>query len=247
MTDWFSEPHFWERVYPLMFSAERDERAHEEVANLLELVGIEKGRVLDLCCGPGRHSVPLAKAGFDVTGLDISGFLLDRARARAQAAKVDIDWVHEDMRNYAMPEGFDLVINLYTSFGYFAQQSDDLKVLRNIVSSLTEGGAVVLDVVGKEALAGQLPLNQQPTVEHDGSLLIERIEVVDDWSRAKVQWMFIRGDTVERFDFEHTLYSGRELRELMNWAGLSDVSLYGGLDGRAYGPGAQRLVALGRR
>ncbi|MBV1857673.1 MAG: class I SAM-dependent methyltransferase [Nannocystaceae bacterium] len=247
MTDWFAQPHFWERVYPLMFSAERDERAHEEVANLLELVGMHRGRALDLCCGPGRHSVPLAKAGFDVTGLDISEFLLERARARAQAAKVDIDWVHEDMRNYAMPEGFDLVINLYTSFGYFAQQSDDLKVLRNIVSSLTEGGAVVLDVVGKEALAGQLPLERQPTVEHDGSLLIERVEVVDDWSRAKVQWMLIRGDSVERFDFEHTLYSGRELRELMNWAGLSDVSLYGGLDGRPYGPGAQRLVAVGRR
>ena len=84
-------------------------------------------------------------------------------------------------------------------------------------------------------------------MERDGSLLIERIEVVDDWSRAKVQWMFIRGNEVERFDFEHTLYSGRELRELMNWAGLSDVTLYGGLDGRPYGPGAERLVAVGRR
>ena len=247
MTDWVSQPHFWERVYPLMFSAERVGRAHEEVAHLLDLVGISNGRALDLCCGPGRHSVPLAKAGFDVTGLDISDFLLGRAQARAQAAKVDIDWVHEDMRNYAMPEGFDLIINLYTSFGYFAQQSDDLKVLRNLVSSLTEGGAVVLDVAGKEALAGQLPLERQPTVEHDGSLLIERIEVIDDWCRARVQWMLIRGDSVERFDFEHTLYSGRELRELMNWAGLSDVSLYGGLDGRPYGPGAERLVAVGRR
>jgi len=247
MTDWFAQPHFWERVYPLMFSAERDERAHEEVANLLELTGIWSGRALDLCCGPGRHSVPLAKAGFDVTGLDISDFLLERARTRAEASKVEIDWVHEDMRNYAMPEGFDLVINLYTSFGYFAQQSDDMKVLRNIASSLTDKGAVVLDVAGKEALAGQLPLDRQPTVERDGSLLIERVEVVDDWSRAKVQWMFIRGDHVERFDFEHTLYSGRELRELMNWAGLSDVTLYGGLDGRPYGPGAERLVAVGRR
>ena len=247
MTDWFSQPHFWERVYPLMFSAERDERAHEEVAHLLDLTGIRSGRALDLCCGPGRHSVPLAKAGFDVTGLDISDFLLDKARERAEAAKVEIDWVGADMRHYAMPEGFDLVINLYTSFGYFAQQSDDMKVLRNIAASLADGGAVVLDVVGKEALAAQLPLNRQPTVERDGSLLIERIEVVDDWGRAKVQWMFIRGSEVERFDFEHTLFSGRELRELMNWAGLSDVRLYGALDGRPYGPGAERLVAVGRR
>ncbi len=247
MTDWFSQPQFWERVYPFMFSAARDEQAHEEVAQLVELTGITGGRALDLCCGPGRHSVPLAKAGFDVTGLDISDFLLERAAARAETAKVEVDWVREDMRNYAMPGGFDLVINLYTSFGYFSQSSDDMKVLRNIASSLTEGGAVVLDVVGKEALAGQLPLDRQPTVEHDGSLLIERIEVVEDWGRAKVQWMLIRGKSVQRFDFEHTLYSGRELRELMNWAGLSEVKLFGGLDGRPYGPGAQRLVAVGRR
>ena len=247
MTDWFSQPDFWERIYPLMFSAEGDDLAHEEVANLLDLTGITSGRALDLCCGPGRHSVSLAKAGFDVTGLDISDFLLARAKDRAEAAKVQIDWVNEDMRNYAMPEGFDLVINLYTSFGYFAQQSDDMKVLRNIAASLAEGGAVVLDVVGKEALAGQLPLDRQPTAEHDGSLLIERIEVVEDWGRARVQWMFIQGDNVQRFDFEHTLYSGKELRELMNWAGLSDVTLYGGLDGRPYGPGAERLVAVGRR
>jgi SAM-dependent methyltransferase len=236
MTDWFSKPDFWERIYPLMFSAEGDELAHEEVANLL-----------DLCCGPGRHSVSLAKSGFDVTGLDISDFLLARAKERAESAKVQIDWVNEDMRDYAMSDGFDLVINLYTSFGHFAQQSDDMKVLRNIASSLAEGGAVVLDVVGKEALAGQLPLDRQPTVERDGSLLIERVDVVEDWGRARVQWMFIQGDTVQRFDFEHTLYSGKELRERMNWAGLSDVTLYGGLDGRPYGPGAERLVAVGRR
>ncbi|MCR9162198.1 MAG: class I SAM-dependent methyltransferase [Nannocystaceae bacterium] len=247
MTDWFAQPDFWERIYPLMFSPDGDDLAHEEVANLLDLTGKTGGRALDLCCGPGRHAVSMAKRGFDVTGLDISDFLLARAKERAASAKVQIDWVNEDMRNYAMPEGFDLVINLHTSFGYFAQQSDDMKVLRNIAASLAEGGAVVLDVVGKEALAGQLPLDRQPTVEHDGSLLIERVEVVEDWGRARVEWMFIQGDTVQRFDFEHTLYSGKELRELMNWAGLSDVSLFGGLDGRPYGPGAERLVAVGRR
>ncbi len=247
MTDWFAQPGFWERVYPLMFSNARYDSAFEEVAQLVELAGIERGRALDLCCGPGRHSVPLAKRGFDVTGVDISPYLLEQARSRSESAKVQIDWVREDMRTFSSPGGFDLVVNLSTSFGYFALQSDDMKVLRNMVESLTEGGAVVLDLVGKEALAERLPLDRQPTVEHDGSMLIERIDVVDDWSRAKVEWLLLRGDAVERFHFEHTLYSGRELRDLMSWAGLSEVMLYGGLDGRPYGPGAERLVAVGRR
>ncbi len=247
MTDWFDDPGFWQRVYPLMFSQAGYDRAFDEVEQVLELTGVEAGRALDLCCGPGRHSIPLAKRGFDVTGVDLSPFLLERAQERSVSAKVQIDWVHQDMREFSAPDGFDLVVNLYTSFGYFALQSDDLKVLRNMADSLREGGCVVLDVTGKEALAERLPLDRQPTVEVDGSMLIERVNVVDDWSRAQVEWLLLRDDTVQRFHFEHTLYSGRELRELMNWAGLSDVQLYGGMDGRPYGPGAERLVAVGRR
>ena len=189
MADWFDDPGFWQRVYPLMFTQARYDAAFGEVEQLVELTGVESGRALDLCCGPGRHSVPLARRGFDVTGVDLNDFLLEQARIRSREAKVEIDWVREDMRNFAVPGGFDLVANLYTSFGYFARQSDDMKVLRNMVESLAEGGTVVVDVVGKEALAERLPLNRQPTVELDGSMLIERLEVVDDWSRAKVEWL----------------------------------------------------------
>lgn len=247
MSDWFVEEGFWERVYPLMFSPERFEGANDETQLLLELSGVSSGRVLDLCCGPGRHAVPLARAGLQVTGVDLSAYLLDKARARAAEAKVAVDWVRRDMREFVEPGAYDLVVNLATSFGYFAMQADDMKVLQNMVESIHDEGVIVLDMVGKEALAERLPLNRQPTQERDGSLLIQRVEVHDDWGRARSEWLLIRGNEVQRFDFEHTLYSGRELRELMNWAGLSDVKLYGGLDGRPYGPGAERLVAVGRK
>lgn len=247
MSDWFTDEGFWERVYPVMFSPDRFEGAHAETQQLLALSGVRQGRALDLCCGPGRHAVPLAQAGLQVTGVDLSEYLLGKARARAAQAKVAADWVRKDMREYVEPGAFDLVVNLSTSFGYFAAQTDDMRVLKNMVESIRDEGVVVLDMVGKEALAERLPLNRQPTREHDGSLLIQRVEVHGDWGRARSEWLLIRGNEVQRFDFEHTLYSGHELRERMNWAGLSDVVLYGGLDGRPYGPGAERLVAVGRK
>lgn len=237
----------WERLYPVMFSADHFEGAHGEVARLLELTEVKAGRVLDLACGPGRHAIPLARRGLRVTGVDLSEYLLGKARARADEAKVAIDWVRQDMREFVEPGAFDLAVNLSTSFGYFPIQADDMRVLKNMVESITDDGVVVLDMVGKEALAEQLPLDRQPTRERDGSLLIQRVEIFDDWCRAKSEWLLVRGDRAERFSFEHTLYSGRELRELMSWAGLSDVRLYGGLDGRPYGPGARRLVAVGRK
>jgi SAM-dependent methyltransferase len=247
MSEWFTDESFWERLYPVLFSEERFAAAADETRQLAELTGVRSGRVLDLCCGPGRHTIALAREGYAVTGLDLSGYLLGKARARQAEAGVDVEWVQEDMREFVRPGEYDLVLNLFTSFGYFALPSDNMQTLRNMVESTSENGCVVIDTLGKEALAERLPLNRQPTEEQGGSLLIQRMEVVDDWCRVKSEWLLVQREKVQRFHFEHALYSGHELRELMNWAGMSDVRLYGGLDGRPYGPGATRLVAVGRR
>jgi SAM-dependent methyltransferase len=247
MADWYEDQGFWERAFPVLFSAERFARADEETAELLELTGVSSGRALDLCCGPGRHTVPLARRGFDVTGVDLSRYLLDEARAYAKRSKVAIEFVEQDMRAFVRPGAYDLILNLFTSFGYFATEREDMQTLANMVESLTDEGVLVIDVLGKEALAEQLHADRNPMEEVDGSLLVQRVKVENDWCRAKSEWLIIEGDRLDRIEFEHTLYSGRELRELMNWAGLSNVSLYGSLDGRPYGPGARRLVAVGRK
>src|SRR5678816_4345560 len=125
MTEWYADDDFWARIYPVLFSHELFERAAAEVDAVLALTGVRGGRALDLCCGPGRHAVPLARHGFKVTGVDLSGFLLDEARSRAAAAGVDVEWVAQDMRTFVRPGAYDLIINLYTSFGYFSQEADD--------------------------------------------------------------------------------------------------------------------------
>lgn len=247
MTDWYADEGFWERAYPIVFAPERFARADDEAGEIMALTGVDSGRALDLCCGPGRHAVALARRGFDVTGVDLTKFLLDRAREHATEGKVAVEFVQQDMREFVRPGSYDLVLNLFTSFGYFASENEDMRTLKNMVESLSERGVLVIDTLGKEALAERLHAERTPLEERDGSMLVQKVDVVDDWCRAKSEWILIRGNTVDRFSFEHTLYSGRELRELMTWAGLSRVDLYGSLDGRPYGPGATRLVAVGRR
>jgi SAM-dependent methyltransferase len=110
-------------------------------------------RVLDLGCGPGRHSIPLAKQGAQVTGVDRSPFLLEKARSRAELEKLNIEWVQADMRSFVRPGGFELVLNLFTSFGYFGDVEEDLTVLRNVFHSLAPGGFFIIDVMGKEIVA----------------------------------------------------------------------------------------------
>ncbi|MGH7558948.1 MAG: class I SAM-dependent methyltransferase [Gemmatimonadota bacterium] len=110
MAKWFEDESFWETLYPIMFSEERFQSAEDQVENILNLTGFGGRDVLDLCCGPGRHSVLLAKKGFNVTGVDRSAFLLRKARAHADRENVQVEWVEQDMRNFVRPDAFDLVL-----------------------------------------------------------------------------------------------------------------------------------------
>ena len=139
MPEWFEDESFWNGLYPFMFSERKFEMAEDEVRGILDLASLGEGDVLDLACGPGRHAVALAKKGFRVTGVDLSPFLLQKAMGLARAESVDVEWVRDDMRHFVRPGAFDLVVNIFTSFGYFDDKRDDLVVLRNIHQSLNNG------------------------------------------------------------------------------------------------------------
>ena len=149
MTQWFEDESLWVETYPYMFSPTRFAAAEEEVDPLLRLIGMRPQTILDLCCGPGRFAIPLARRGFRVTGVDRTTFFLDKAKERAAAENVEVTWVQEDMRTYVQPNAFDLAISMFTSFGYFDDKEEDLTVLRNIFDSLRPGGMLVMDVMGR--------------------------------------------------------------------------------------------------
>ena len=157
MSDWFEDDSLWKGLYPFMFSERRFNVAEDEAKGILALSKLEKGNVLDLACGPGRHAIALARDGFRVTGVDLSPFLLEKAASLAQEQNVDVEWVQADMRHFLRPEAFDLAISIFTSFGYFDDKQDDLAVLRNIRRSLRVGGILVMELMGKEILARGFP------------------------------------------------------------------------------------------
>ncbi len=244
--EWFDDDSFWRDLYPFMFPEERLSEGAEEVGHVLALTEPAGDAVLDLCCGPGRHSVPLAQRGFSVTGVDRSEFLLGKARQRAAEAGVEVEWVSSDMRDFVRTDAFDLALSMSGSFGYFQDKREDTRVLRNVLESLRPGGKFLVEVMGKERLARIF----QPTTSEelaDGARLVQRHEVFDDWTRIRNEWLLIRGDRVRSFKFHLTVYSGQELRDRMERVGFGPVELYGSLRGGEYGLDAGRLVAVGRK
>lgn len=244
--EWFTDETFWRETYPFMFPRGRFEGTNDEMTKVLTLTGITSGTALDLCCGPGRCSVVLATRGFSVTGVDLTPFLLNKARARARRAAVKIQWVRADMRNFLSPDSFDLAISMFTSFGYFRKRHEDLAVLSNLLRSLRPGGACLIDVMGKECLAKKL-LETSSEVLSDDTMLVQRHKILDDWTRVQNEWILIKAGNARQFTFQLSLYSGLELRERMEQVGFEKVKLYGSLDGDSYGPNARRLVAVGTK
>jgi len=246
MSTWFEDDALWERLESFLFTQFRSRVITVgEIEQLLCLIHPPPGAaVLDLCCGPGRHSLELARRGFQVTGVDRTARYLASARAAATREGLTIEFVQEDMRHFQRSAAFDLALNLFSSFGYFEDIGEDLRVLRHLHSSLKPGGQVLLEMAGKEPLARTFqPRTWHRHTERDEYLLEERI-VREGWRWIENHWIWLRGAEQQVFTFGIRLYSGAELTDLLVEAGFSDVQLYGSLAGTPYDHTAQRLVAV---
>jgi SAM-dependent methyltransferase len=244
--EWFDNESIWRETYDYLFPEARFTSALETVDKALVLAQPQGKCALDLCCGPGRCSIALFKRGFTVTGVDRTAYLLNKAKARARAENVRVEWVLNDMRDFVRPSTYDVALSIFTSFGYFEDPKEDVAVLRNVFTSLRSGGTFLIELNGKEILARKyLPsiADQLP----DGSLFIERHQILDGWARIRNDWTVIKKGKARRFAFHLNLYSGQELRDRLEQVGFVDVRLYGNLNGAPYNLDAARLIAVGRK
>ena len=116
--EWFGTPY-----YAMLYGHRDDEEARAQVEGLVSITGSTAGAsVLDMACGRGRHARWFAERGMHVTGFDVNAEAITTARQVAPKAEFHV----HDMREPFATSSFDLVVNLFTSFGYFAQRSDDL-------------------------------------------------------------------------------------------------------------------------
>ena len=170
---------------------------------------------------------------------------LETARKRANEAAVKIEFLQADMREFRRPESFDAVINLYTSFGYFADRADYKRTAQNFYDSLQPSGTLVMSVTSKEIIAGKF--QHRTWDEQDGMYILEEHEIQDDWSWMENRWVIVSDDDLREFTVSHRLYSAFELTELLKRVGFSETAMYGDLDGADYDENANRLVVVARK
>ncbi|HEX9970165.1 MAG TPA: class I SAM-dependent methyltransferase [Acidimicrobiales bacterium] len=237
----------WEEIAPVMFDERRWGEAAGEAAAAVALADVKPGAaVLDVACGPGRHVLELAALGYSATGVDITPSFVETGRALAaeRSLQSSAELVCEDMRTFVREGAFDAAFVFSTSFGYFEDAADDVTALRNIRASLKDGGALVMELVGKEVLARTL---RPPTwAKEGGVLLLSEQRVRDDWAWADHYMAFLSDEGRQEFVLSHRLYSAVELKFALAVAGFTSVQCFGGFDGSPYGPVAEALVAVAR-
>ncbi len=225
---------------------EQSRREAELIAGLLDLKpGME---VLDLCCGIGRISVPLAESGCAVTALDIQDDYLRLAAERAGRAGVGLELLQADMREIPFTDRFDAVINFFTSFGYFEQEADNQLTINSVFKSLKPGGRFLLELVNRDYLMA----HYQPrgwSREADWLMFEERsFDYAASRNVSRVTWRKPDGGLLE-YEVNLRVYSLHELIRMFGAAGLAYEFSCGDLKDRDIPADKDRIrmVIVGRR
>jgi ubiquinone/menaquinone biosynthesis C-methylase UbiE len=246
-----SSPETWDAFFSDFYlrayaNDERQGEAQEQALAAARLTGCPAGGdLLDVPCGFGRHSVPLARAGYRVVGVDRSESLLDEARRRAGGER----WPKLTRADYReLPfadESFDAAINLFTSLGYLGDEQDT-SVLGEIGRVLRPGARLVIETMHRDLLVREFR-EQDWRLLGEGRLLLEQRTFDAGAGIAQTtQTLVEKTGERESRSFSVRVYTATELLAMLARAGFEDAKCYGDL-ARAPFASDSRLVIVARR
>ncbi|NMO95264.1 class I SAM-dependent methyltransferase [Paenibacillus lemnae] len=244
MTEWY-EKSFGED-YLLVYQHRDMQGAEHEVHNMVAWLKLEEhAKVLDLCCGMGRHSLVLAEAGNQVTGVDLSDELL--AEAKSEDEQGQVRWLQSDMRRIPVQDGeFDAVLNLFTSFGYFTNDKEHIKVLEEIRRVLKPNGKFIIDFLNPAYVKRHLvPASSR---EAEGQQIEERRVIENGYVKKEITITSTEGGgEPRRYNERVKLYTCEEFRDMIHEAGLIIDQIHGSYDEDMYDPEeSPRMIFVGR-
>ena len=234
--NWFDSP-----AYHLLYQNRDFDEARRFLDQLEQHLGFRPDdEILDVACGKGRFSVYLNQKGYRVTGVDISP---NSIREASRAANERLRFLLGDMRDLRLGRSYDVVLNMFTSFGYFASQSENERAICSMAACLKEGGVLVLDFLNTVRVLRQLPARE--TVLRDGirfdiykhlqnGFILKEIDFLWEGRQHHVQE---RVKALEQRDFER----------LFSACGLEVVFLAGNYLLEPYSAEAERMIFFARK
>ncbi len=220
---------WWDGFFPEFrpfFGLLSQKQTNAHVRSVIEKLNLKPGqKFLDCPCGIGRISLPLAKKGVRVTGVDITQSYLDELSKKAKRSGQKIDVLRGDMRRINYESQFDAGGNLWTSFGYFEKESDNIQVLTKMYRALKPGGKFMLHVINRDWLM----VNYQPRGWQQVGDMKSIEERYFDY-RTSINhgtWHFIKDGKEKSFETSIRMYSFHELVSIFKSIGFTSIEGYG--------------------
>lgn len=243
---WFIELFDEDYLRTLPFLTPQATQAEAEF--VIEAMGLTPGaQVLDVGCGYGRHAMELAARGFHIVGLDLSTPLLVRGGEEAHRRGLTINFVRGDMRELDFDAQFDGAYCLFSTFGYFDDETNK-KTVANIARALRPGGRLLIEILNRDYVIADLPT--RVWWEGDGCVVLEEVELNYFSSRIQVNRsvVFDDGRQLEQ-EISVRAYSLHEVGKLMHSAGLRVLEVSGAYHtrGRFFGNQSRHIIVLAER
>lgn len=215
-----------------------------------ESLRLGKGkRLLDVGCGYGRHLVPLIGRGVNAFGCDRSRFMLREAEKRIRtvgekrvALKASGRLTECDNRELPFHRVFDCAVNMFNSFGYFADEHDNFRMLTGIAGSLKPGGLFLLDQVNRDFVLRHH--NRKDWFEHDGAVILENKWFDPIRNRSEIDVSVIDKQGKREYHHSIRLYSYTEMVMLLEAAGFRVRAVFGGFRGEEFDLHRDRMIIL---
>ncbi len=239
--EWFGE-WFDSKYYHVLYQNRDTKEAEEFIDNLVETLKPKKeSRILDLACGKGRHSRYLAGLGYDVTGLDLSKKSIKSARKYEQD---NLTFFSHDMRHPFRSNYFNYIFNMFTSFGYFETEKDNVDALKNVSLGLNKKGIFVLDYFNAKKVIADLKAREIKTVKDIKFNLTRKVE--DGFIIKNIS--FKVKDKKYKFQEKVSAFQKKDFKKLFKKAGLQIDAVYGDYQMNKFKPSSSnRLIIVGSK
>lgn len=240
--EWFDSP-----LYELLYAYRNEEEARK-LADLIEQKIPPKDfpDVVDVGCGRGRHSIALAERGFRVTGFDLSPQAIAKARRIAKVRGIEnIEFLVQDMRQ-PLADRFDAAFNLFTTFGYFEEDSENKRVLKSVNSMLKQRGLFLIDYLNASKVERELVPETEGS--HDGIQYKIKKEIKNGCVYKNIHFSGEKLDSPKEYNERVKLYGKEWFEESLDRTGYSVQDIWGDYDGHAFNEqSSPRLIVVARK
>ena len=209
----------------------------------------KEAEILELCCGTGRLTIPIAKDGYSICGVDYTPSMLEQAKMKAIEAELVIDFIEADIRMLDLQEKFDLIFIPFNSIHHLYKNEDLFKVFNVVKNHLKDGGLFLLDCFNPniqyivEGEKEQKEIAAYTTDDGREVLIKQRMRYENKTQINRIEWhYYINGKFNSIQNLDMRMFFPQELDSYLKWNGFNIIHKYGGFEEEAFKDNSEKQV-----